>query len=287
MQIKEIEDELQFTHLMKNLAQSYEEIAVIRMKRIRGSVLRTRNFMESLLTVFYKVKNSYQEKVESLMRKKKGLWPRGRKKLAILVSANDRLYGGLTQKVFALFREKAGEYSFVIIIGKVGLALYQQAGIGRRYKYVEAPEFKVEAAELRPLLPFLSNYDQIDVYHSRFESFVLQDSTVTNISGDQPEPLVRQVRTEERARYLFEPSLERILEFFKSQVVISIFKQTLNESHLAHLASRINTMEAALGRVERRLAVLGGKQRRLKKLFEDKKQQERLVSVFGNLSGYG
>ena len=51
-QRKVLLEELEALNSLKDLAESYEEIAAIRMQKIKDSVLRTRNFLTDLSGVF-------------------------------------------------------------------------------------------------------------------------------------------------------------------------------------------------------------------------------------------
>ena len=68
-----IAEELEALQSLKDLAESYEEIAAIHMQRIRDSVLKTRGFLTDLSDVFVDLKSSYTREVNDLLsRRKKG-----------------------------------------------------------------------------------------------------------------------------------------------------------------------------------------------------------------------
>jgi len=98
---------------------------------------------------------------------------------------------------------------------------------------------------------------------------------VENVSGNQELELDGKKR--EVMHFLFEPSLEKILAFFETQIFTSMFKQTVHESHLSLFASRINAMESALQNITSQLIILGSEKRRTKKLMDNKKQLERVA----------
>jgi len=55
-QKKLIEEDLQALNTVKDLAESYEEIAVIRMQKIKDSVLKARNFLAEISDIFVDLK---------------------------------------------------------------------------------------------------------------------------------------------------------------------------------------------------------------------------------------
>src|SRR6185503_17730115 len=111
-QKKIIMEELEALNTIKDLTQSYEEIAVVRMQKIRDSVIRTRDFLSRLSDVFVDLKSSYQREVKDLLaRIKKGdkmLLPtlqKNGKSLMVYLSSNGKLYGAVTGKTFRLFMQ--------------------------------------------------------------------------------------------------------------------------------------------------------------------------------------
>ena len=70
-QRKIIAENLEALNSLKDLAESYEEIAVIRMQKIKDSVLKTRDFLQDLSDVFVDLKSSYDRDVKDLLIKRK------------------------------------------------------------------------------------------------------------------------------------------------------------------------------------------------------------------------
>src|SRR5205823_613403 len=102
-QRKLITEDLEALNSLKDLAESYEEIAVIRMQKIKDSVLKTRDFLADLSDVFVDLKASYSREVKDLIeRRKKGdksiissLQKNG-KTLMVYLSSNGKMYGSVT-----------------------------------------------------------------------------------------------------------------------------------------------------------------------------------------------
>jgi F0F1-type ATP synthase gamma subunit len=85
--------------------------------------------------------------------------------------------------------------------------------------------------------------------------------------------------TEKKYTYYFEPSLEKVLNFFESQVFASLLKQTVHEGELARLASRVKSMETALVNIEKEEKMIKAEARKLKKNTENKKRTESLAGI--------
>ena len=67
---KETVREIDFLNTLKEILETYEEIAATRMARIRTSVLGSRDFLLEINAIFQQVKSSYQTQIEMVMRKK-------------------------------------------------------------------------------------------------------------------------------------------------------------------------------------------------------------------------
>lgn len=283
--------EIDLTHVLKTISQAYEEISVLRMQRVKSSVLLTREFLDRLAEVFFDVKVSYKKEINKIkelqkrgiasvfQRKKKvDLAPlKKQKAVSILLSANTKFYGDIVQRVFELFMKSIRQDSDVVIIGRLGRDLFRQRAGGQAFTYFDLPDSNISASSVTPVLSYILSYETINVFYGRFNNVVLQVPTVTNISGEDPFKV--GVEFKNKVAYFFEPSLVRVLEFFESQVFISLFKQTIFEGELSRLASRITAMEEALGNIEKREKELGGEIRRIKRLSENKRQIERLAGL--------
>jgi F0F1-type ATP synthase gamma subunit len=130
-QKKIISENLEALNSLKDLAESYEEIAVIRMQKIKDSVLRTRDFLAELSDVFVDLKSSYDREVKDLLAKRKEggkdvfpLLQKNGKTLMVYLSSNGRLYGAVTQKTYKLFiqdlKKPEGAAADILVIGSAG-----------------------------------------------------------------------------------------------------------------------------------------------------------------------
>lgn len=285
--------QLELTQTFRIIAQAYQEIAVMRMRKIRQSVLANREYLSKLSEVFFDVKHIHKgifkkQKMKSSIptfpkkSRPEGDRPRAEKKsVVVLLSANTKLYGQIVNNVFEAFlnRIKNAE-SDIIIIGRWGRHLYQEQGLNRPYLYFEIPDTNVNIDYLKPVLYHLVSYEKIYVYYGKFKNLSTQVAASSNVSGDQPygeEPEVPEVLPGEM--FIFEPSIDRIMEFFEGLVASSLFKHTVYESELALLASRVMAMEDALVNINRSWQKLRLEKKKLVRLEENKKQLERLSGI--------
>lgn len=291
----ELLDEIAFFQTFKGVVQGFEEVSTLKMKKIRSSVVQTRDFLTRLSHVYFQVKAANQKKIDRLLaadnkkKKKKGrgkaplVLEKKKQPLYVFLSANTKLYGEIIAKVFDNFQEalaKAGDKADVMIIGRVGRTMYKEAGLTRPYLYFEIPDLDARPQDLRQVAFHLVQYEHVVVFHGKFDSILTQNAQRSSVTGDlfiegggQAGGAKREVAMD----FLFEPNLEEIVRFFETQVSTLLLNQVVNEGALARFASRIRAMEKALERTNEIEYDLNLKKRLLKKSTENKKQTEKMA----------
>lgn len=258
---KDIEEESNQVNSLRSLTQAFGEIAATRMKKIRDFVLKNRIFLASIESIFKDALFAYAEKLSLEVRKGK-LKEGGKvfflahngKTVAVLISANTGFYGEVVKETFKMFIEDVRSQDLeVTIIGKVGRNLFLQEEPKRPYSYFELPDYGGDPSKLSEVINHLVNYEAIRVYFGEYQSVVNQKpksteiSAGTTISGKVVKPKVN---------FLFEPNVEKILMFFETQIFGLLFDQSIRESQLAKLASRILAMDRAEENIRLRLGEL-------------------------------
>lgn len=277
---------------LKMLVESYEEISVVKMQKSRSSVLSTRDFLSGLSDVFKDVRYSFESEVKRLLEKEKKEVAKisfktslkNNKRVSVLLSANAHLYGDVVKKVYYLFLDNTSKIETdIVIIGKIGKSLFDASERKKEYAYFDLPDEKVTLENLQAVVAHISKYEYVDVYYGQFVNVISQIPVSSGISGEHPLDLhSEQAR---KAEYFdFEPSFDKIYFFFENQVFFALFKQTVHETELARLASRVNAMEGALTHIEKTEKDLVSQKRRLKKMIDNRKKIETLsgMSLWNN-----
>jgi len=283
-------DELEALNSLKELAESYEEIAAIRMQKIRNSVLKTRDFLSDISDVFVDLKSSYKREVEDLLSHRiigdNTLQPYLRKKgkiLLVYLSSNGKLYGAVTQKTYLLFKEDINKDfskdADLLVIGQTGRELMSETNQSRKFEYFEIPDSNVGIDHIRELINKFIQYEIVYVYYGKFDNVVNQSPISTSITGEEIfETEIKSV-TPRDDRFIFEPSLEKIFNFFETQITANLFSQTLLENQLARHASRVNAMEKALIHIDEEGKKLTKETIRIKHRIQNTKQLETISGL--------
>lgn len=280
---KELNLEVEFLSALHTIFETYEEIAATRMGRIRSSVLGNRDFLLEINAIFQQVKFSYKTQIGMFMKNKNIKDPskltfikRNGKTLYILISSNTGLYGDIIRKTYDVFidnfKKKPGD---VAIMGRLGLEIFISEKIKAPLSYFEFPDDKIDETILQKIIKYIIQYEEIFVFYEKFNSVISQSPIVTNISGD---PLPWE-ESKFAARYFFEPSLEKIMEFFEKEIFASIFQQTILESELAKFASRMVSLDFASENSRAKLKQVLFTKNKVRHQENNKKQLEKFASM--------
>lgn len=286
---RSLTEQIELMGTLKLITQAYEEISVMRMQRIRDAVLKTRIFLDEISSVFVNVKENYRNQVTFGFRgqkkdpKKLLELNKNGKEVAVLISTNSKLNGEIISKVFRDFIAYIQSHDVdVVIVGKVGVQMLQQAGIKKQHTFFELDENNISLESLKPLVLNLVQYKQVNVFYGRFESLMFQNADKDNLTGDVIEDDERDTATDKPRQidqFIFEPSIEKILQFFETQIFSSLVKQTVSEAELARYASRIRAMDEAMQHIDKTNKDLYGQRRKLKQIINNKKQLETVSHV--------
>ena len=280
---KVLENEIENLIGLSDMVLAYEEIAASRIKDSRSSVLINRGYISEIREIFEEVISSYKRQVKALMKAKKIKNPdefsfinKNGKALYVLISANTGLYGGLIKRTFDLFIQNSkNNICDKAIIGKLGLSMWEEAKTGEKYYYFDFPDQSVDKKIIKEILNFLISYEKVFVFYGQFQNLIRQDATFSDISGNSR---TEQAPSHQGAKYFFEPSLAKILEFFEKQIFASIFEQTVRESQLAKIASRLTTLDKASENIEKELERTTSQRNRNLHYEQNKKQLQTFTS---------
>jgi ATP synthase F1 gamma subunit len=277
---KKIQEDIAINNGFDLLTRSYQEHAVGQINFARYSVLYSRGFAEDLSEIFFNVKSAYlkvlrEKGVTSLIEKNgKELW--------ILITGNNKLYGDIIIKTcqFFLGHLKLADPRNIdlVIIGRQGKNFVDEARMNWPYQYMEIPDSKVNIEFLKSLLNKMRPYESIFVFYGKYTNLVSQVPVQAALSGkiDLSSDKGKTDAEAKKQRFLYEPSIKEIIEFFENQILSLLLNQTVQEAQLARFASRINAMEIAQNNIHTELIKLKKREKLLKTKAMNKKQTELL-----------
>ncbi len=280
-----------------DLIETYEEIAAIRMRKVKKSVLMEREFLRGLSDVFRFVEMAYDTfliKLGELKKGKRHFLKTNSKDVRVLLSANMGLYGEIVHKtIYKFIDDVKKSQDDVVVIGKRGKLIFESLVPGRTFQYFDFSDSGLDDENLRRILDYVLQYRNIYVYHGLFETILNQKSTVTNVTGDISKfagyEEGKEKREVENPKFgFFEPSIEEVAAFFETQTLSVIFEQTMHESSLSKFASRMVTLDSAVSNVNTEIKKTNFSLKKLKHRNFNKKQITLISSIFAmRVQSYG
>jgi ATP synthase F1 gamma subunit len=279
---KQLADELELLGAFRTVTETYTEIAAKRMQRVRDNVVKNRDFIEEVLTIFQDLRSSYKEQIQKIMKARHvsdisrltAIKHNG-KTAYVFVSASGSFYGDIIRRIFEEFKENLGRQADFVVIGKSGKAILAEEGITANYTFFDLPDEATDLAPVKAIISFLVPYEKVIVHYGKFENLITQSPVATDITGNQTSARDSLVKTS----YLVEPTLEETLSFFATEIFSSLFVQSLQENDLAKLASRMFYMDQANLRIRHEIGKTEFARQRLRHQLVNRKQLQLMGSL--------
>lgn len=237
MTIKQIDEALEEGESLKTISQAYSEIANLKIKKIRVDAERNRIFFAEIGSVYSLIKD--------LGVKQKFTLKKPKKTVSIVLTSNYRFYGSINSDLLEYYTSATQRLETDrIYLGKAAIEYFRARPISANHKEVLLKDDTPDAAELKFLAAELTAYNQVLVFYSKMKSLLVQQPTAIDITASaanpQPEP-----GKHENFKFIFEPELPKILEFFDSQIITLLLEGAFLESELSRTASRFISMDQA------------------------------------------
>ncbi|MBD3366531.1 hypothetical protein GF360_04330 [candidate division WWE3 bacterium] len=286
-----IDKQVEQLEVFKVMAQTYQEVAAMRMRKMKDNVLRNREFLSGLSSVFARVKLSYRDTLQELLKRqgitdeeeqaryidKMNFTRKNGRDIIVLASANTGLYGDIVRKVFEYFAQQVDPTVEVAVLGRVGKLWFQERFPNKPFLYFDLSDGDPNPDEIHEIMEKLSEYENVLLFHGKFKDILEQMPEQTGVSGDA---VTMETREDMRViRSIFEPSLEEIFEFFESEIKSSLFEHALYESALSKYTSRMVSLDRATSSASRNLEKLKLEQSILDHREKDRAKNTLLAGV--------
>lgn len=282
--IKFINKEIPVLQSLRTIAQVYQETSIVKIQEIRFGVLKTRDYLAGLSHIYSELKVARSAEIAGLSKPTEAVHAENgklQKTLIILLSANTKLYGMIVQDVYKLFIEalKTEPNADIMIVGRLGERLFKETGEERKHLFFEIPDTNLQTNDLEPIIFHIVKYERVVVFHGKFYNLMTQRAIRANITGEVAIEERPSLESPAIKKFLFEPNLEKLIQFFETQIFATLFRQTVHESELARYASRVNAMEESLQFIKKRQRELHDSKKRFVRSIQQKKQLERLSGM--------
>ena len=243
--LSDLKDELGELQTLKFISSAFTEAAAVKLKNLRSSFERNRQFYDEIGQVYQLLKES----ARYLNIKNKKLEAEGwkleekQKTLSIAVTSNLRFYGRLNLDTVDLFGKDTAQFATDrTVIGHTGIEYYTAISGGTAFTPIQFGKDFPTSQETHHFLETIKGYTKVLLYYPKFLTFLSQTVGVVDIT-QTPAPTL--VPVEQRVEYLFEPEFEKIIDFFELQVRALLFRRAMLEAEVARTAARLLLMSSA------------------------------------------
>jgi F0F1-type ATP synthase gamma subunit len=272
---------------IKDIVGASEEIASMKMRGIRNQVLLSRDLNDELTEIYREVTMSYKNQIMLLLSQKKSLDANAKRNLSlkrgngktacVFLSANSGFFSKILEKTYAEFVSYLEQHDVVpVIIGEFGKKLFKNQFATREFIFYPFAEDETQEENFKKITGKLAEYENVIIFYARFESMASQTVSSLDVSGLEKPVSQEPINT---VHYLFEPSLEKILSFFETEIFAGIIQQTVTESELARYASRITTLDIARENINAKLKIINLQKRFASHRMLNKKQNEAMTGI--------
>lgn len=248
---------------MKTISQAYSEIANLKIKKIRADAERNRIFFAEIGSVYSLIKD--------LAVRQKITIKKPKKTVSMVLTSNYRFYGSINSDLLDYYTQSTQKIETDrIYLGKAAIEYFRathlegeemQLHLPGEVKEVLLKSDQPDADELLALTNLLSDYNQVLVFYSKMKSLLVQQPTAIDITASATSHLEGEkmrlhlpggenkqnfkFTAKQQTRFIFEPELPKILEFFDSQIITLLLEGAFLESELSRTASRFISMDQA------------------------------------------
>lgn len=284
--IHEVKERQEVVKTVAGFTNSLQQIAAIRMMKLRNLVLSSKRFVEEATII---LRELYLEK-EKLLEKEKIIQqvetsPRSKSKqnvikptrtAIIVVSSDLGLCGSYNTEINNKLKQVIPEYpnADYYVIGKKGQTFMQRRSpqININYYPYNIPE-EVTIKDLEPLIGMFFYYDQIFLLYSKYINTTTRSVDFIELSVPNIEELEVQKEKAE-GKFIFEPSVDELIASISGRVRYALFRQQILDSKLSLYTAQMIAMKTASDNADDLLDELQHEHNKLRRKEVDKKIQE-------------
>lgn len=262
-ELTELREELTEITTLKYVSAAFSEAASARIVGIRKAFEQNQEFYEEISQVYHTVKVS----AELLKIKQESQRAPG-KAIAVAVTSNHRFFGLLNINVMKVFMEQTeSQKTDRAVIGKTGADFLMLRKFKQPYEKVLFAKDNPNKEEINQFLERIRNYEKVVLYYPKFVSMVNQTVGVLDITQSaKPE----EVGEEELIRHIFEPELDKMVDFFENVIRTLLFGRSMLEADLSRTAARLMSMSSAEERADELIVEKKSEIRKVRRSIMDK-----------------
>jgi len=282
--LNEVKEQMVVVGSVGDFTNALQQIATIRMIKLREKVLRSRPFVEAaneMLRELVSLRSSLDE--ETLMHlegKHKKSTLMSTKRAVIIITSNAGLIGRynieIYQKVEKLLElEKDSDF---YVIGKKGQEYYQAKRFKiHRYPYEVQENFTIK--DLQRLINLFDYYSTITLVYSRYINSATRDVVTLSVVNPTPaedpaHPLTDKEKKRLTHSFIYEPDIIELIDGVSKKLRAALFQQQILDGRLSQFSAQMIGMKTASDNANNLLADLRVDYNKQRRKLIDKKISE-------------
>lgn len=285
-QLNEIKDQREVVKTVGNFANSLQQIAAMRMVRLRRQVLASRRFVQEATVILRELSLEKKKQVEAELAQNmqddfdthehggsEDTLPKKALKQAIIVVTSDiGLCGSYNTEITKKLEAIVPDYpeADYYVIGKKGQSFMRlRSDLGVSFFPYHIPE-DVRVDDLKPLIGMFLYYDEVHILYSKFVNTTTRDVSLVHLT----DPLLvdeQAVVESQEGTFIFEPNLDTLIESTTQRLRYALFKQQILDSKLSLYSSQMVAMKAATDNAQELLGELKQSYNKARRKIVDKK----------------
>jgi F-type H+-transporting ATPase subunit gamma len=251
--LKEIRTRITSVKTTRQVTSAMKMVSAAKLKKAQDAILQIRPYAEKLSDLLSALSSALDNSADSVYTVQRN----PENVLIVLISSNRGLCGGfnsyITKKAILLAKTKykkqlnSGNLDF-IVIGKQAdkiLRSYQIKIHGEKNYLFDNLDFDHVSGEVKSIMADFVNgrYDRVELVYNKFVNAAVQEQVSEQFLPVLPAVADKKKRS--NADYIFEPSLETIVEELIPRSLKIQFYKALLDSHAAEHGARMTAMHKA------------------------------------------
>lgn len=246
--LTELQENLEGLETAQFVTTVLRDISANRLQAIRAAFEKN--------SVFYKEMRDLDVLVQTYALKQH---PERMKKLAekkdtyvfVALTSNKRFFGTLNRDVMSRLIDRLEKDREVegVVIGQTGKTIIEGTKHARRCRFVEFKDDTPTPEEVLSLIKSLSGYTKVHMFYPIFINPFRQEVGLIDITHKPAASTASKLAVD----YIFEPDVDKLLEFFETQVRFILFNRVVLETRLAQTGARLTKMQHAREEAKQRV----------------------------------
>lgn len=226
---------------LHSITGAYSDVSSFKIKTLKKSYDQNILFYEQVTQIYHSIRISamFKRARKNKVVSDRPLQP---KTLHVALTSNKRFYGSLNKDIMDRVNERIMKTrDNRMIIGLTGIDFVRTLNDRAPYESLVFQADQPTQGEIMGLMNAFKSYDRVFVYYPKFVNMLTQSVARIDITYSP----TSSVLPRHEIKYIFEPELPKILEFFKDQIRSILFSRVILETELARTAKRLVSMDSA------------------------------------------